>query len=219
MIIENLKIKYIIKKPYKKIKKPPLFLMLHGYGSNEKDMLHLTNKIPSNFFIISLRGIYSLPFGGYSWFKINFSEKKNPNINIKEAIISQKKINNFIKKAVLKYNLDFNNIWICGFSQGAILSYSIAFNNNFKKIIILSGFLHEKFYLNKKINNLKKTEFFISHGINDEIIPIDWARKSKIILENNKIKHTYNEYLESHKINEKNYKDLIKWIKNKNAEI
>lgn len=80
MLLNKLSIKHIIKKPINKKNYPPLFLMIHGYGSNEKDLFSLHKDIPEKFFIISIQGIYPMSKEKYSWYNINFQDQKNLSI-------------------------------------------------------------------------------------------------------------------------------------------
>lgn len=218
MTLNNfLSIKHKIKLPLIKTKKPPMFLIIHGYGSNEEDLFFITKKLPDNFFVISLRGINNLNNGGYSWYNIDFSKKLH---SISGAINARNKIIFFIKEAIEYYNLDYENIWICGFSQGAILSYSIALNkiNIIKKAIILSGFLYKKIITENDLNLFKNKslEFFITHGENDNIIPLKLSKKGCYLLEKYKIPFFYKEYKNiGHTLCEENFNNLIKWINNK----
>lgn len=50
----------------------PLLLLLHGYGSNEQDLIGLAPYLPENFALASLRAPLSLPWpgSGFSWYPI-----------------------------------------------------------------------------------------------------------------------------------------------------
>ncbi|AWU43957.1 phospholipase [Blattabacterium sp. (Cryptocercus kyebangensis)] len=217
MLLNKLSIKHIIKKP-KIVNQylPPLFLMIHGYGSNEKDLFSFQKDIPENFFIISIQGFYSFGSDKYSWYDIDFSNEDRF-INILQAKKTIEKISCFIDEAIKEYQLNKNQVWLCGFSQGAILSYAIAFKNpeKVKKVIALSGYLEKKL-LPKKMNcaSYKDLEFFISHGKYDTICPINLVKKGIHFLKNKKILSLqYKEYDSGHSLNNYNYQDLINWIK------
>lgn len=216
LLYKNLSIKHIIREPLYKNNLPPMFLLIHGYGANEKDLFLLFKNISYNFFIISIRAIYSLNFGGYSWYDI-YSNNEMFSINLLQADESRKKIINFIYEAISFYNIDINNIWICGFSQGGILSYAIALHHSdiIKNVIILSGCPYKKLFPNTKKETMKKLNFFISHGKKDNIIPIKLARKIKYFLDYyNIVNFYYKEYNSGHSLNDFIFKDLIKWINN-----
>ena len=207
---------YLIKKPscINHKKKNNVIFLLHGYGSNENDLFSIGNFLDDNQFIISLRAPIKLFDNGYGWFNLNLEnndiESISDNFQIKKSInLLKKTFDYFIKK----YNLKGNKT-ILGFSQGAIISWSLIFDNYiyFDKIVSLSGFIN----FNYKINlnpELKKIKCFISHGINDMIIPIELSRKTNTFLKENNFNIEYNEYNEGHTICQQNLHDLINWLK------
>ncbi|NJO07353.1 MAG: hypothetical protein HC876_18580 [Chloroflexaceae bacterium] len=51
---------------------PPLLVMLHGFGSNENDLMGMAPYLDERFHIISLRGIFSLgSWMGAAWYILN----------------------------------------------------------------------------------------------------------------------------------------------------
>lgn len=217
MLLNKLSIKHIIKKPINKKNFPSLFLMIHGYGSNEKDLFSLHKEIPEKFFIISIQGIYPMSKEKYSWYDIDFQDQKKF-INISQAKETIEKISFFIDEAIEEYKLNKNKVWLCGFSQGAILSYAIALKkvNQVKRVIALSGYLEENILPKEEIgeDSYADLKFFISHGKYDTIIPIHWVKKGLSFLKNRQIlSFHYKEYDSGHVLCDSNYQDLINWIK------
>lgn len=192
-----------------------MFLIIHGYGADEKDLFSLVKDLPADFFVISLQALHPLAFGGFAWYAMDFSGER-PTVDLPQAIQARKKITSFIDEAVVHYQLDKNRVWLCGFSQGAILSYAIALHHPKKvsKVIVLSGFPHKNL-LPKEVKRVDYTHlnFFVSHGKEDLIIPIAWARQGPIIFDHYKIPYLYKEYEAGHGLNASNYGDLMQWIK------
>lgn len=218
MLIENLSIKHLKREPLKKTnQKPPLFLLIHGYGSNEKNLFPFASSLPTYAFIISLQALHKLDYESFAWYEISFFEGKK-NFNLAQALESSERISKFVDEAIHYYNLDKENVWLCGFSQGAILSYSVALNHpkKVKNILALSGFFQKEFLINaeKENKNYEHLNFFISHGLQDQIIPIEWARSGKKNLDHYKVSYLYKEYEMGHEISEENYNDLLNWINN-----
>lgn len=212
-------LKYVIQEPKIKTDKNPLLVLLHGYGSNEADLFSFAQDIPENFYIISFRAPLTLDFGGYAWYEINFMDAKKFN-NVPQAKQAVGEIINSIMELSKTYFFDLTSVWLCGFSQGCILSYALALNSPelFKNIIGLSGYLDEeivgKITLNEHHHRLN---FYISHGIQDVVIPIEWSRKAPEVLKNYGLSVNYNEYNSGHGLNAKNYNDMLDWIKKHNS--
>ncbi|WP_185882450.1 alpha/beta hydrolase [Blattabacterium cuenoti] len=227
MLFNQLSIKHIIRKPINNQLDPPLFLIIHGYGSNENDILNsIIQQLPNYFFIVSIQGIYTIGHNQYSWYNINFHKNLTThkiqikNYSLLQASQAINKINIFIDEAINEYKLNNNQVWICGFSQGAIISYAIALKNPYKvkRVMALSGYFDETIYSFKKQNNQKlysKLSMFISHGKYDDIIPIKWVKKGLYILQKEYLinSFSYKEYESGHWISQSNHNDLIYWIK------
>lgn len=208
---------YLIHIPKKTNYNTNMIILLHGYGSNEFDLFYLKKEFPNSMLIVSIQGPISLGPQSFAWYEFDLINKIN---NIKQAQSSRLLIMKLIDSLSKKYIFNINNIWLCGFSQGAILAYSLLINypDFFKKGVLLSGYLEfdiiGKIKKNSKYKNL---ELFISHGIEDNIIPITWVRESYKILKKLNIKITYQEYSSGHILNNKNHTDMINWIQQKNS--
>jgi len=207
-------IRYIERKPIEAGENPQLFLLIHGYGSNEEDLFSFAQDLPKTAHIISVRGRYDVMFGGFSWYDISF-ENNEKYMDINQALESRNALVGFIDTIVAKENLDAKNVFIAGFSQGAILSYSIALNHpeKVKNVMILSGY--PEFKIIGDFNQTKDflhLNFFVSHGTEDAILPIEAGRLGERLLNDLKIKNEYHEYLSGHGIVPQNYHDLMAFI-------
>ena len=210
------KLKYIINKPSSNQNNLKVIFLLHGYGSNEEDLYSLKEIIPSNYVIISLRAPITIGLNSYAWYSINFENNIDRWIDVDEAINSKKMVINDILLHLKDLEIVNKRVSILGFSQGAILSWSIGIEHPdlIKNIIPLSGFYHPEITL-KNLNFKFRLNCFSSHGINDEVIPIDWARRGIQILDKKNINIEFNEYQSGHEISKENLRDVIEWL-NKN---
>ncbi|HLV24648.1 MAG TPA: alpha/beta fold hydrolase [Moheibacter sp.] len=208
-------ISYLERKPRIELDKNPLLLLIHGYGSNEEDLFSFAEDLPDEFHVISVRGIHTLAPEMYAWYEIDFINMEKFN-NVPQGIESRNKLVEFIDEIISTKNLDKENIWVFGFSQGAILSYAMALNfpEKLQHIACLSGYLEPDFtgQIDVRID-YSHLDFFISHGSEDAVIPVEWARKAKPLLDQLGIKNEYHEYPSGHGIIPQNYWDLMAWLK------
>ena len=215
MLNEDLSFKYLIKEPQYKKSKSPLLILLHGFGSNESDLHSFANYLPENYYIVSIRAPFKLSSGGFAWYNISFDQDMNKFNDHDQAKDSINMILSFIDELSKKYLIDNNNISLLGFSQGTILSYALCLNypEKFKNIIGFSGYIDEAM-INIRSNSIDygKLNLYISHGKNDPVIPVDWARKSIEILKNNKINYSFNEFNSAHTISPENFYDFKNWL-------
>jgi len=205
---------YVVREPKVKTEYPPLLVLLHGYGSNELDLFSFADELPENLLIISARAPYKMAFGGYSWYEISLDASNNKHSNLDEAKESIKKIAHFIETIKEKHKTDSRNTFLLGFSQGAILSYAFSFQypNIVQHILALSGYINEDLLPAKPSEDLINTDYYISHGTVDQVLPVDLARKAPSILSNLKLKNTYTEYPVGHGVAPQNFFSLKKWI-------
>jgi len=207
------KLKYLINKPSSHQKNLKVIFLLHGYGSNEEDLYSLKEFFPSNFITISLRAPISIGLDSYAWYSINFENDIDRWIDIDEAIRAK----NIIIKDILLHlkDLAFTNerVSLLGFSQGAILSWSIGieYPNLIKNILPLSGFYHSEITETNLIHK-DRLNSFSTHGINDQVIPVDWARRGLQSLIEYNINIEFKEYESGHEINNENLRDVIEWL-------
>lgn len=207
---------FVEKLPKLPAKNPPLLILLHGYGSNELDLFSFADELPETLVIVSLRAPYEMGHGGYAWYDINLDSKNNKFSDLNQARKSLQKITTTIDYIKTKHNTNPNNTFLLGFSQGAILSYALSFNfpNKIEHVIALSGYLNSE--LIPKENTQKiHTDYYISHGVVDQVIPVEWARKAGPFLDSKGLKNEYSEYPVGHGVAPQNFFSFKKWIENR----
>ena len=208
-------LQYLIREPKIKADKNPLLLLIHGYGSNEEDLFSFAQELPDDYYIVSVRAPYDLQYGSYAWYAINFDADENKFSDHDQATSSRELIANFVDELIVNYPIDPANVTLIGFSQGAILSYAVALSypEKIQKVVAMSGYLNldlaTENYTNNDFSNLK---IFASHGSVDQIIPVDWARKSPALLEKLGIKTVYKEYPIGHGVAPQNFYDFKNWL-------
>ena len=193
----------------------PFLIMLHGYGSNERDLFSFIPELPKELNIISLRAPYKLNHDGFYWYEINFDNEMGKFININQAKNSMNLILNCINKISNEIKIDISKASLIGFSQGCILSMALGLNypEKFKNIIGLSGYIPNDFTTIKENKEVyKNLNFYSSHGIFDQVIPIKLARETPKILDKLNINFTYNEFSSSHGVSNENFKDMKEWL-------
>jgi len=206
-------LEYLVRKPKKTSKNPPLLILLHGYGSNKEDLFSFADELPDDFLIISAQAPHEMGFGGYAWYAINFNAMNGKFSDLKQAKESIDIIAKFIDEIQQKYQTNFSKIFLLGFSQGAILSYSLSFfyPNKVNYVIALSGYINQEL-LPKEISKEIKTAYYCSHGTVDQVLPIDWARKSRPFLTNLGLENVYFEYPIGHGVAPQNFYSFKSWI-------
>ena len=214
----NLSLEYKIQEPKTKLDKNPLLLLLHGYGSNEADLFSFAAELPDEYYIVSARAPYDLQYGSYAWYAINFDADENKFSDHEQAKVSRDLIATFIDELLVEYPIDASQVSLIGFSQGAILSYAVALSHPEKvqKIVAMSGYLNLEIIADGyQQNNFSSLKIFASHGTVDQVIPVEWARRIPVIVENLGINTTYKEYPVGHGVAPQNFHDFRNWLQEK----
>lgn len=206
---------YLIREPKTKLDKNPLLLLLHGYGSNEEDLFSFASELPDDYYVVSAQAPYPLMYGSYAWYAINFDADDTKFSDLNQARQSRDLIVDFIDELTVKYPIDKEKISLIGFSQGAILSYAVALSypEKVSKIVAMSGYLNPEIAVeNFEQNNFNSLKIFASHGTVDQVIPVDWARKTSPVLEKLGIAFVYKEYPIGHGVSPQNFYDFKNWL-------
>lgn len=211
-----MELQYLVREPQNITPETPILFMLHGYGSNEEDLFSFVPTLPEDWLVVSFRAPKNSNYGGFAWFEIDFNSAENF-IEETESNEAVKAVMENIMAITNRYGLINNPTHLCGFSQGGMIVYSLAlqYPDLFSKVACLSSFPEEKMLKNiikdkKKYENLR---FFISHGMEDAVIPIDWGRKAAEILYDLSAYFSFREYMSGHGVNQKNYLDLMEFFK------
>ncbi|QQX76340.1 MULTISPECIES: alpha/beta hydrolase [Aequorivita] len=194
---------------------PPAIIMLHGFGSDENDLFSFANELPEKYAIISLKAPIRLEPYGNAWYNIYFDNSQGKFSDDEQAIASRELVSKCIDEVVEKYKVDKNNITLLGFSQGTILSFAVALSypEKVKNVIGLSGYINEEIlkegYATNDFSNLK---VYTSHGSVDQVIPVQWARKTEPFLKKLNIDCKYSEFPVGHGVAPQNFYELKSWL-------
>ena len=121
----NLTLRYVFQEPREKSgEKSPLLLLLHGFGSNEQDLISFAPYLDKRFFIVSPRAPFTTDFGGFAWFQIRYGVG-GMEIDAKQAEESRRLLLKFVDELIAEHDLDAKKVYLAGFSQGAIMTYSL----------------------------------------------------------------------------------------------
>lgn len=203
---------YLVKEPTGKTTSRKAIILLHGVGSNEQDLFGLANYLPDDFYIISARGPYTLGAGRFAWYNVDFSTGK-PVIQADQELSSRAVIKTFVEQIKAKYELD--EVYLGGFSQGAIMSFSVGLTNPaaVKGIIAFSGRLLEQVRpAIVKSDALAKVKVFLAHGTHDGTLPVQYARDARTFLQTLNVPLTYHEYAMGHQISQETLTDVKAWL-------
>jgi phospholipase/carboxylesterase len=210
-----------VQQPLKQQKNPPVLIYLHGYGADEKDLAGLLADVKDNFLTFSVRAPYTKD-SGFSWFDVVFSKDNEINYEYAQVVNSRKLLLKFISQACLTYKADSTQIYLLGFSQGAIMAYEVALSapDKIAGIIALSGrMVPETTKLNTDWKKASKLRIFIAHGKSDNVIRYSDSEKAYEFLKSKAVKDlTFKHYDMPHTISGVEVQDIESWLRKFSAQ-
>ena len=143
-------------------------ILMHGWGADADDLLtvgkEITDAINFNFEVISLRAPGLHPGGqGRQWYGLYPHDWKEAEVEVNKLIVSLRKFDT--DKIPLRKTI------LLGFSQGAAMAIDAGSKLNLGLIVACSGYPHPNWTPGEKCPPL-----IISHGLFDNIVPIDASR-------------------------------------------
>jgi phospholipase/carboxylesterase len=211
----NTSLHYLVREPKIVLDKNPLLLLLHGYGSNEEDLFSFATELPDEYYVVSAQAPHKMMYGSYAWYAINFDADENKFSDIEQGKESRDLISNFIDELIAKYPINHKKVTLIGFSQGSILSYAVALSypEKIQQVVAMSGYLNTEMAVeNFEKNDFSNLRIFASHGTVDQVIPVDWARKTEPVLKQLGIEIIYKEYPVGHGVAPQNFFDFRNWL-------
>ncbi|MEK4221154.1 alpha/beta hydrolase [Bacillus sp. FSL W8-0116] len=141
----------------------PTFLLLHGTGGNESDLLPLAGMIDPDASVLSVRG--NVLENGMPRFFRRLAEDV---FDEKDLVFRTKELYEFLDEASKKYSFDRNNIVAIGYSNGANIAASLLFHY---QDALKGAILFHPMVPRRGINlpDLSETKVFIAAGTNDPI--------------------------------------------------
>lgn len=205
---------HLVRHPIVEADTPPLLLLLHGVGSNENDLFGLAPYLDERFLIISVRAPNTLGPGSYAWFDVDFTPR-GPVIDPAQAEASREALIDFIGEAITAYGVNPNQVYMIGFSQGAIMSASVALTRPdlVAGVALMSGrILPEIQSLMAAPEKLEGLPILVVHGVADTVLPINHGRASRQLLASLPVELTYHEYPIGHEVSQESLADVSSWL-------
>jgi len=212
--MKTLPLVHLVRQPIIEAGTPPLLLLLHGIGSNEHDLYGLAPFLDKRFLIISVRAPNKLGPGSYAWFEVDFTPQ-GPVIKPEQAESSHKTLIIFLKEAITAYGADPKQVYLMGFSQGAIMSASVALIQPelVAGAVLMSGRIPlEIRQLIASNEELSGFPFLVVHGTADMVLPITYGRDSRELLSSLPVDLTYHEYPMGHEVSQESLRDVTAWL-------
>jgi phospholipase/carboxylesterase len=187
--------------------KPPMLVLLHGFGANERDLLPMAARLDPRLAVASFRGPYEIRPGSYSWVNGNAAEELD---NARRLVLE------CIDEVADSMGADRDRVYLAGFSQGAMLTLAIALTEPEKiaGAAVLSGRLVAAVRDNHAApERLRGFPILVTHGTEDQQIPVRSAHDIRQALKPMGVAVDYHEFESGHYISDFNVGVLDSWLR------
>lgn len=163
-----------------------LLLLLHGVGGNELNLLPVGEQLTdAHTLVLSVRA--PLVFGpmGFGFYQVDFSSGK-PVFNQAQQLAGQRLLLDFIREASARFGIPAGQVYLLGFSQGAIMAYDVALTHpaQVRGVLAFSGrMLAESRQHHAPAADIQQIHFFLSHGRHDDKLPAFYADEAVTFLQ------------------------------------
>ena len=184
-----------------------VLVLLHGYGSNEDDLLGLAPELASGITTVCLRAPRRLPQGGFAWFDIDWSPT-GKRLHIDQGVVARDALLPVLSS--IRDEFAVETLTLGGFSQGAMMAFALARTDSslFSSLCLLSGLSLPELGQGA----LDGMPTLIQHGIHDDILPIEGGRQLRDAATEAGAAVSYFEYPMGHQICLESLRDLNDWL-------
>ncbi len=191
---------------------PPLLLLLHGFGSNEHDLMGLAPYLDERLHIVSVRAIYDIGFG-YAWYYL-YGMPGNLQHDDASRAYSLQMLVDFVASLPARVGADARQIYLLGFSQGAVMSLNIALTapHLVAGVVAISGYLDDQVAPNIQPDTLEGLQVLVMHGTMDDLIPVAGSRAVRDYLQGTPAHLTYQEFPIGHSIHPDALHTIQQWL-------
>ncbi|WP_426206551.1 alpha/beta hydrolase [Pseudomonas sp. TWP3-1] len=196
----------------------PLVVFLHGYGSNEADLIGMKFQLPKQYNYLSVQAPMALGEGRFQWFRKKGEGAYNGETD--DLKVSAQKLRDFIAAAAQKYHAQPDKVYLIGFSQGAMMSYEVGLRQPavVGGIAALSGRLLPVLKAELEADQQRPPlSIFIGHGTADDRVPYSAGTEADALLQKLSYKPQFHAYPGiGHSITAAELRDLSAWLQQLN---
>jgi phospholipase/carboxylesterase len=188
-------------------------VLFHGRGADERDLAPLVEFLdPARKLLgVTPRGPLALPPGGAHWYlvrEIGYPDATTFHGSFERAAA-------WLDELARETGIPPARTVLGGFSQGAVMSYALGLALGRPRpaaLVALSGFVPTVEGLTLDLESPPLPPVAIGHGVFDQVIGVEWARRARVLLEAAGFTVLYRESPVAHAIDPGFLRDLRPWL-------
>ena len=203
----------LVHRPHVASDNPPLLVLMHGLGADERDLMGLASGLDPRLMIVSLRAPRQCEYGGFAWFDVSW-DAEGVHVDEVQALESRAVVLETLKALPGELGVGPSQIFLGGFSQGAMMSLGVALSAPELPagVLLLSGRLLPAFAHPEASTSITHIPFLVQHGTLDPVLPVVGSREIKAYLEGLGCSVSYHEYPMGHEISQESLDDARGWL-------
>lgn len=192
----------------------PVLILMHGRGSDERDLLSLAPRFPEGTIVVAPRAPFpGAPWGygpGWAWYRFIADDRPEP----ESFAEGQRELREFVDGLPELLPIQPGSIAVGGFSQGGTMSLGFALREPGRVSMALnfSGFVPAHPSVVVTPETVKGTRFFWGHGTRDPSIPFELAELGRAKLNAAGADLEARDYQIGHWIAPEELEDAVRWM-------
>ena len=176
-------------------------VLMHGRGADEHDLGPLLDALDRERRLLGLfpRGPLALPPGGAHWYAVRQVGYPDPATFTATLALAA----GWLDAVLAEHRIAPDRLVLGGFSQGAVMAYALGLGAGRPRpaaIVAMSGFVPRVEGFELDLAGRAGLPVSITHGTNDPVISVQWARDARDRLENAGLAVSYREDPVDHQI-------------------
>lgn len=178
----------------------PMVVMIHGRGADMNDLADLAPMLDAAGGCRFVFPNAPKPFEPYPGMAMGWTWFEGWPPQHESLVESRAEMLRFLDEVTQKYPTPEGQLIVSGFSQGALMALDAGLRTTQKLagIIAMSGGLYEHDLID--LHPHAGLPVFIGHGEDDDVVPVNYARRARRVLEEAGIDVEYHEYPMSHQV-------------------
>lgn len=194
---------------------PWLLVLMHGVGSHEEDLFSLADWVPGRFHVVSLRAPLVLGPDAYAWFEFDVLPGGARRIDTTQEAASRAAVAQTVDALGAQLGVPPARTVLGGFSQGGIMALSLLRTRPALMagaLVLHSRLLPEVDALAAPPAALAGKALWVSHGQQDEVIPLASARAIRDHAAGLPLALSYREFPGGHGIHPDELRAAMAWL-------
>ena len=185
-------------------------VLLHGRGADENDLFGLFDVLDPERLLrgVTVAGPLALPPGGRHWYVV-------PRVGFPDPATFTDTMELLTRTLDEEVGVDWATTVVGGFSQGTVMSYALGLGTGRPRpagILAQSGFIPTVDGWAPDLAGRPDLPVMITHGTQDPVISVDFARQARAVLEAGGLPVTYKETPMPHTIDPRVLGDVQRWL-------